>query len=118
MNEIKIEVKSKVYRLTNLNNGNKYDRAQKSAGLGAGPEKILAYYDKLSGRIEDEDCNPKQNGLYWKTENKKDGQKLYLRKILGRIEKITEHPVISSIIVIFVLAFLWYFLGVDLSRFK
>lgn len=68
MNEINLNVGGKVYRLTNQNNGNKYDRAKADAGSSATPEKILAHYDKHAGYIQDENGNKVNNGAFWEAE--------------------------------------------------
>src|SRR3989338_1183668 len=68
MNEINLNVGGKVYRLTNQNNGNKYDRAKTDAGSAATPEKILAHYDKHAGYIQDENGNKINNGAFWEAE--------------------------------------------------
>jgi len=68
MNEIKIGVNGVAYRLTDLNNGNKYTRAQVEAGEGASIEKVLAYYDKLGGNIQDKNHQKVENGKFWAAE--------------------------------------------------
>lgn len=69
MNEITLTVDDKIYRLTNINNGNKYDRAVKDAGTNATPKQILAHYDKHAGYIQDESGNKIIKGKFWEEEN-------------------------------------------------
>lgn len=69
MNEITLKIDTKSYRLTNMNNGNKYDRAIKDAGTNATPKQILAHYDKHAGYIQDENGNKIINGKFWEEEN-------------------------------------------------
>ena len=71
MNEITLKIDTKSYRLTNMNNGNKYDRAIKDAGTNATPKQILAHYDKHAGYIQDENGNKIINGKFWEEENKR-----------------------------------------------
>lgn len=68
MNEITFTIDGKIYRLTNMNNNNKYDRAMKDAGINATPKQILAHYDKHAGYIQDENGNKIINGKFWEEE--------------------------------------------------
>ena len=65
MNEISLVSNGKTYKLTNQNNGQKYDRAVIAAGVGAAEEQVLAHYDKLGGYIQDENGNKIENGNFW-----------------------------------------------------
>ena len=76
MNEITLTIDGKIYRLTNMNNGNKYDRAVKEAGANATPKQILAHYDKHAGYIQDEDSNKIINGKFWEEEKTRLGNEL------------------------------------------
>lgn len=71
MNEISFSANGKTYRLTNQNNGNKFDRAKKEAGSNAKPEQVLAYYDKLAGYIQDESGSKIENGIFWRIESER-----------------------------------------------
>jgi hypothetical protein len=68
MNEIKISAGGTTYRLTDINNGNKYTRAKTDAGEGASIEKVLAHYDKLGGYIQDKNHEKIDNGKFWAAE--------------------------------------------------
>ena len=68
MNEIELNVSGTVYRLTNLNNGNKYDRALKYAGQDGTPAQKLAHYDKLEGYIQNANGQKIANGEFWQAE--------------------------------------------------
>lgn len=68
MNEIKIRADNVTYRLTDMNNGNKYSRAKTEAGEGASIERILAHYDKLEGSIHDKNHEKIENGIFWAAE--------------------------------------------------
>lgn len=68
MNEISINVNGIIYRLTNSNNGNKYDRAVKDAGANANTKQILAHYNKHDGYIQDESGKKIENGKFWAKE--------------------------------------------------
>lgn len=68
MNEISITVDGVIYRLTNSNNGNKYDRAVKDAGTNATPKQILAHFDKHAGYIQGENGEKIINGKFWAEE--------------------------------------------------
>jgi len=68
MNEITFTVGEKVYRLTNRNNGNKYDRALKDAGPNASPKQILAHYHKHAGNIQDSEGQRIEDGQFWAEE--------------------------------------------------
>lgn len=71
MNEIELNIDGRVYRLTNRNNCEKYDRAVKDAGQDASPSQILAHYDKLMGYIQDQNGNKLGNGQFWEAEKKR-----------------------------------------------
>lgn len=73
MNEIKIGVDGKAYRLTDRNNGEKYTRAVADAGEEASPKQILAHYDKLAGNIQDKDHQNVPNGPFWAAEKARIG---------------------------------------------
>ena len=118
MNEIEICVKGKIYRLTNLNNNYKYDRAKKDAGLNAKPEQILAHYNKLAGYIQDENGNKINNDLFWQKEKKRLEKKQKRKEFWEKIKNITSHPVISWLLIILISATIYYFLKIDLSRFN
>jgi hypothetical protein len=68
MNEITLTINGKTYKLTNQNNGNKFDLAKKEAGPNATLEQILAYYDKRAGYIQDENGKKIENGPFWQGE--------------------------------------------------
>ena len=76
MNEITLTIDGKIYRLTNMNNGNKYAKAVKEAGANATPKQILAHYDKHAGYIQDEDSNKIINGKFWEEEKTRLGNEL------------------------------------------
>ena len=76
MNEITLTIDGKIYQLTNMNNGNKYDRAVKDAGTNATPKQILAHYDKHAGYIQDENGNKIINGKFWEEEKARLGNEL------------------------------------------
>jgi hypothetical protein len=77
----------------------------------------LAHYDKLAGYIQDEHGQKIQNGLFWKQEkNNIAARERYSNKIKVTL-KITEHPVVATILVIVILAILWYMFGIDLRGF-
>lgn len=117
MNEIEIKVDENIYRVTNLNNGNKYSRAQKDAGENAFPKQILAHYDKLLGGIQNEQGQKIQNGLFWKQEKENIAvREERLNKVKTALE-ITRHPVIATILVVVILAILLYVFGIDLRGF-
>lgn len=69
MNETILTSGGKIYRVTNQNNGHKYDRAVIEAGIGANEEQVLAHYDKLGGYIQDEQGNKVENGNFWQAES-------------------------------------------------
>lgn len=71
MNEISLTLNGKKYKVTNQNNGYKYDRAVTAAGVGATEEQVLAHYDKLGGYIQDEDGNKVENGSFWQAESER-----------------------------------------------
>lgn len=71
MNEINLTSSGKTYRVTNQNNGHKYDRAITTAGVGATEEQVLAHYDKLGGYIQDENGNKVDNGNFWQIESER-----------------------------------------------
>lgn len=90
MNEIEFNVDGKVYRLTNRNNANKYDRAVKDAGPNATPKQVLAHYDKHAGNIQDENGQQINNGPFWIIEKARIGsdEKDLINKSDGDLETI------------------------------
>ncbi|MEK7091616.1 MAG: hypothetical protein AAB900_01380 [Patescibacteria group bacterium] len=117
MNEITLNVDGKIYRVTNQNNNNKFGRAQEAAGTNASPRKILAHYHKLGGYIQDENGNKIENVSFWQEERGRIEANERFNKKLKLANQITSHPVVSSFIVIAILAILGFFLKIDLSRF-
>lgn len=99
MNEIKLYSEGKVYMVTNINNGDKYDRAKADAGFNATQNQILAHYDKLGGYIQNEKGEKIKNGLFWEIEKASMVAKQKQKENWRLIEKITQHPVISSLLV-------------------
>ncbi|MCG2690207.1 hypothetical protein L6252_02930 [Candidatus Parcubacteria bacterium] len=114
MNEIKIECKKQVYFLTNQNNLRKYDRAKKNieeAGDKATPCRLLAYYDGLSGRIEDEKHNPIITGQFWKEEQKRKKSRQKRKEKIGKIIKYLKgfivYIVLPLVVTYLVYKFRW-----------
>jgi hypothetical protein len=99
MNEIELNVEGKIYRLTNKNNGNKYDRAVQNSGQNTTPKQILAHYDKLRGYIQDSEGKAVPNDLFW--EEEKNRLKIeQARKARWRlIGNFTNHQLIAGILV-------------------
>src|SRR3989338_1235143 len=118
VNEIELVVGGTIYRLTNQNNNNKYDRAKTDAGLNASPEQILAHYDKLAGYIKDSNGNKINNGPFWEKEKSKLESRQKQVTMWGWVAEITSHPVIATLTIILISAFIWYVFGFDLSRFR
>lgn len=116
MNEIEIVVNGKIFRLTN--NSNKYALAKADAGPNATPKQVLAHYDKRGGYIQDKDGNKINNDPFWQQEKMDIETQQQQRNRMKSIANITAHPVIASFIVIVLLAMLWYFFDIDLSRFS
>lgn len=117
-NEIQIRVGGKIYWLTNQNNNGKYSRAKSDAGQNATPDEILAHYDKLGGYIQNEKHEKVLNGRFWQEENERLVAMGNRKEIWRHIEKATRHPVIASLVVILLLALIFYLFGIDLSRFS
>lgn len=117
-NEIQKRVGGKIYWLTNQNNNNKYSRAKNDAGPNATPEEILANYDKLGGYIQNEQHEKVLNGRFWVEEKKRLAAIGSRKEIWQRIDKATSHPVIASLIVVLLLALIFYLFGIDLSQFN
>jgi len=80
MNEITITVDGQIYKVTNQNNGHKYDRAITAAGVDATEGRVMAHYDKLGGRIQDQNGNKVENGNFWQAESER------LRKDLNNLK--------------------------------
>ncbi len=111
MNEIEIQVEGKIYRLTDLNNGNKYSRAKKDAGQYAKPQQILAYYDRLEGYIQDNNGNKVNNGQFWEEVRKMTETKERRKKNLKQIDEFLKHPIIATVIAALLLAFVYWVVG-------
>ncbi len=117
MNEIELKIGRRVYRVTDQNNGNKYSRAKASAGPNASPKQILAHYEKLGGYIQDGDDKKVLDSQFWKEEKKRLERNEKWNKYMKEVSRITSHPVIASLLVILILASLFYWLGIDLRSF-
>lgn len=100
MNEINLDVDGKIYMVTDMNNNNKYSRAKTDAGANATQKQILAHYDKRGGHIEDETGNKIENNQFWKEEKMLIAVKQKQKENLKLIEKVTQHPIVSGLIVI------------------
>ena len=118
MQEVKIKFEGKEYTLNN--NSGKYSRIFQPNFGGENPtdEEILAYYDSFAGLILDENGSKVESGKFWKKYQIKLAKEQKRRESLAIFGKITSHPVIASLIVITVLAILWYIFGVDLRSFS
>jgi hypothetical protein len=115
MNEIKLNVDGKNYRLTN--NSTKYDRAVKEAGENASPKQILAHYDKHGGYIQNDQGEKIQNGLFWEQEKENVSLREKRMNKIKTVFEITKHPVIATILVTLFFAILLYVFGIDLRSF-
>ena len=118
INEIELNVDGTIYRLTNQNNNNKYERAKIDAGPNANSEQVLAHYDKLGGYIQYQDGTKVDNGLFYSKEKEVLEVKKRRNDFLKQLGQITSHPVIASSIIIILLILLWYIFGIDLSHFQ
>lgn len=103
------------------NNSGKFSRIfePRYAGPNATIEQIMAFYDSFAGLIlfaENRAIIP--NGYFWPPYEAKLIKKRKRKENLERIKEITSHPVIATLLVILVLAIIWYLFGVDLSRFN
>lgn len=99
MNEIKLYSEGKVYMVTNINNSDKYNRAKADAGFNATQKQILAHYDKLGGYIQNEEGEKIKNGSFWEGEKASMATKQKRKENWRLIEKITQHPIIATLLV-------------------
>lgn len=118
MNEIKHRVYFKIYRLTNINNNYKFDRAKNNAGKGANSRQILAHYDRLGGNIQDKNGIKIMNPSFWKSEERCLKRKEKIKHVFNFISEFTSHPVISTLVIVVIFAIFYYYFKIDLSKFK
>lgn len=85
MEEIIIKIGSKKYTLND--NGDKYDRAVREAGMNASPEKILAIYDSFDGLIKDEEGTTIKNGSFCEAYKRLEEERPKYIKILEERQK-------------------------------
>jgi len=117
MNEIKRNIGGKIYRMTNVGNNQKYDRAVEDAGLDATDEQVLAHYDKLGGNIQDQQNCLVSNGQFWAKEKENMIVRKHKKEVTDQIWQITAHPIVSAVIIMLLLIIVLVVFGIDLSRF-
>lgn len=119
MQEVTLKVGDQEYILNN--NSGKYSRVFdeiRGAGRNATPEQILVHYDRFGGLILDKNRNKIENGKFWKAYEEKIIRKKKIERNLETIGKITSHPIVAALILIIIFGLIWYFFGIDLSRFN
>jgi hypothetical protein len=126
MQEYKIKVDTREYCLNN--NSGKYDRVfDPKIGFGKNPtnEQLLAYYDKFSGLILDENRKKIENGKFWEEYEAKltnDQKKVERKKAIWRwlaelAEKIKALWSIGMFLIVVVFALGYLFDFIDSSTF-
>jgi len=89
MNNIHIQFGKKTLLLNN--NSGKFNQAKEAAGPNASDFEIIAYYDRLSGLIQDDKGQKLENGQFWRLyETWRDESKKMINMMDENIADITK----------------------------
>lgn len=101
------------------NNSGKRSRVYSSEQAGPNPtiEQLFAYYDRSAGLIL---LAPERrkvpNGIFWSQYEAKLLRRKKLKQIGNFFSKFTKHPVVASLLVIFILFIIYLIFGIDLNN--